>query len=754
MSGLHLLSKASSDDELTARWQVKDPEHYAHIRTLAERAGLADDVIGKLQEGYARQFSLYGAFISRPDQVPGYRRVVKLDPGWQVARGVPVNVLLAVDHDGHLSGRVMEDIDGRHPSVMDMLEFGEPWGGRYGAPETLSDLSRFAKGYRHCPIGMAQAFKRGMQSGAMAGPLPKSFTGPVGGMILRRLQTSHRLAAWALLDALDPEMKRHMRAVHQVSVQSALWLSGNDMPAEPGQNRILARNRLQACRAYPLMSETFAGGELRDTIDQGLPLAPVLEKRLQLNRHELRYLQGLSWQKLGLGFRVDKSQICHAVKAAAATGSLSRDTTRNLWRIHNVARKFALSTDEVLQKIRPAVDAEGKIDWERISKLTDAADMVDYLADKLYVPAALIGLRDRLQNQPEHAGKPSDQTDVTWKHVSISPETLAVENHAFREAFMGMSLKDLLAASDRWHRSLPAHDSRIAQLRTGVTWRALQPSVPCENGVSGRELTSSDALTRQGQMEGHCVGGYDGSVVNSSEGRITLIYSIERGDEILGTLELCGHRKNGDDDRPQGFAFEISQLRGKRNGDVGDEVKAAAKQIRDALKALEPDEVASYLSGLAHSRNQRQGQAALMKDLAAAKYNFWDRKELEAAWSELSVYLPRAVRKAGLDALIESCGAELERNYSPSSVSTEHPTGPDGVVEIAGAHGMTHKVGVLPFWETQQAQAASLLEGTPAPEILSRYQLRGLLKEMGKLNADAEVAEKQDDDFNMDEVPF
>ena len=757
MPGFHLLSEVASDAELTARWQSKDPEHYRHIRTLGERAKLDDQTIDGLQEGYAEQFSRFGAFISKPDQVPGYRRVVKLDPGWQLSPGSPLNVLLAVDHDGRMSGRVMADLDDGHPSVMDMLELGEPWGGSLGEPSTLGDLNRYAKGYRDMPLRLASSFRGGMVRAASAGALPKSFTGTVHGMILRRMQTAHRIAAWALLDALDPDMRRHMRSVHQVNVEAALWLSGNSKPAEPAKARLLARNRLQACRAYPLMSERFICGEMSEAIDHGLPLAPAIEERLQVSRDEVRLLQGLSWQKLGLGFRVETSQIVQAIRAASIVGGLSRENSRNLWRIQTVAAKFALSKDEVLTKIRSASDGNGKIDWEKIAKLTDAADMVEYLADKLYVPAALIGLRARLEGRAGQSGQSADRaagpSGTVWKHVSIAPETLVIENHAHREAFRTMSLKDLLAASDRWHRSLPAHDSRIVKLRTGVRWKGLLPEIACGNAMVGRELISSDALSLQGQMEGHCVGGYDGHVVNSSDRRITLIYSIERNGEIAGTLELGSQRQEVSPGGAARHVFGISQLRGKRNSQVPAEVEDAAERIRTALNALEPEDVTAYLQELGHARHQRQGQTALMKDLAAAKYDFWDRSQLEAAWSELSHYLPRAIRKAGLDAMIEACGAELERNNAALEISRTHKSGPDGVFSVTDAEAKIHRIGVLPFWETHQAQIASLLEGSPGPEIMSRHQLRGLLDSLERNDA-RQDAEKEDEDFCMDEVPF
>lgn len=756
MSGFTLLPAPASpllDDELTSRWEAKEPEHYTHIRTYGERAGVAEEDIRRLQEGYAKEFARFGAFISTPDQVPGYRRVVKLDPGWSGGfGGKGHHVLLAVDDRGHMSCKVMPAEDGPHPSVMEMFERGRHLDGESTG---IGQLNRFASDYRKYPINVAQRFWSGMTHNPTGEsvPLPKLFADPVRGMIKRRIDTAHRLAAWSLMGALDPEIRRHMRGTQQTSVADALWLSGTKRPVNPERARILARNRLQASKAYPILSSQMPAEHIEKAIDEGLPLAPVLQEEFGLNRFELRHLRGVTWQKLGLGFRVDLNWVARAAQVAAEMGGLSRANNRHLHGLSRIARAFRVEFAEAVRKVKPML-ADEKDGKARLSQFADASDMVEHLIDKLYVPAGLNGLRDIVQDRP----KPADHAEIVWVHSDISPDAGDLERHALRSTFHSMSVKDIVEASQRWHRNVFAHDEKIVTLRSETTWRPAIGEIDCENGIVGKELCGSEALSFQGRREGHCVGGYDKAVVHSDERNMTLIFSIEKQGQVLGTLQVSGglRRPKEDPDAEPSYRFSLVQLRGKNNADVDAETEKAADSIVRRINQLPASEIEAYLSDLSDASRRRTLQAELHGPLQKAKYDYWKRDQLEGAWKELSVYLPRATRKAGLDKFIKDCGQMLLPVYETSSKAYLLTPRSDGVFEAKARDGTMIKVGIRPFWETDQALVATFETGAKI-ELWRNYSIAHKIKDMalkhgGLEGEDVEPVRDLDDDF--DEIPF
>lgn len=762
MSGFSLLLPQHEEDrELTERWSAKGGEHYTHVRTLGAKAGLDDEAIIKLQDAYAQAYPEFGVYLSKPGQVEGFRRIIKFDPGWLGEHeDFRRSAVLAVDDRGRLHGRVLQfgggTGDRTNPSVVDVLRNGDPWGGALGQPAVLDDLNRFASAYKKRPLAVAQDFYFRVKHGAgLEEKLPGPFTNPLKAFMRRWITSSHRLAAWAIFDALDPEISRQMRSTHATTLEHAFWFSGTDQPTTPDEAERLARNRLQASKVYPFMTLHFQRKDFAAAIDAGAPLAPMIETEFGLSRHEAKALQGVSWQKLGMGIRPGFEEVAIAARIGSRFGGITRKNYPYLHSTWRAARRLGVSEGEFLDKVAPAFKNGPEEGWTRARRLQDTADMADYLVWKLYVPAALHGLRQHLSANTATA----PVKGARQLHVEMEPDYRAVGKKALPEIFRGLSLKDLLAASDRWHRSLPAHNLRTSTLETGVIWTPMLGSHEAKGGVLCRELASSSSLAEQGQAEGHCVGGYDRNVLHSSDRRLTLIFSLETPEGVIGTLEVFGTKARSEEGAPEHYAFGIAQLRSKQNSKVGPEAEAAAAELVSHLGKMPVEDYADYLAGLTDAQSRRKGQAQLSHTLSEARFNVWDRGELEAAWSDLSVYLPRSVRKAGLETFIAESMAKLMENgdamlgsYAPQSC-TDIMRLEGSVFEGNDGDGDPVLYQIRPFWEIQEMQVKAIRGEADMPDTVAwsaLMQLRAPHPETAP-QAQAEEAE-HDDDFA--EIPF
>lgn len=302
---------------------------------------------------------------------------------------------------------------------------------------------------------------------------------------------------------------------------------------------------------------------------------------------------------------------------------------------------------------------------------SDVRDAAEYLVDKLLLPATRHATR-RLCEADGRRCPPPDTGARGLVEISLRRYGLVTE------LLRGMSVRDLFAFSDRWHRNLERHEDRLITFRSDVSWPPFLQAPPSEGSVRVRELTSTDALQRQGRREGHCVGGYSEKVLSAGQGRVTLLFSIEKGERILGTAEIELRRaepKPGQARQDLDWKAELVQNRSRRNGPVCVEAERAADRVCRALEAAAPERAPSYIEEVETIRNARRSQRSLPKHLQLAGYDVWEPGRLEAAWDELSGYLPRRVRKAGLESLVRSEEQKLLQRDTAYALPSRHVTG-------------------------------------------------------------------------------
>lgn len=741
---------------LDSSHQVRDASHYTHIRTLAEKFGVPEEHIDDIQARYAVAYNASGIFVSRKDEIPGYRRVVLLDPLWSPQSEAPEFTLYAVDDSGRLSARSFprSQFGDEYPSALSLLA-AEPAIRSAKSVRPDLEMNRFATAYREAP---AQVLHRLSTSvvlphwDMMTVPDPFSqdsrhksdaqrkaeeaecsalhrLRATLAAMGKSRIVSGHGLACYAIMDALDPDIAGIMRSSQCTTTQAALWLSGQDRHAsslgDPSATARLSLYRRQACRSYPSLARYMArDGMFNDKIDSGLPLAPAIAAELGLEDREVRVLNGLSWQKIQSRPHLDLDTIAMAAKTGLYLQKLNRTSFGHGKAISHIADKIGVNGREVAAKTSAVLAGKGPDASRLMSRVLDSTDMLQYLVRHLHVPAAMIALKHR-----EKAACDQDLSDTP--NMRILPVDEDLDTHGFEKnmmgaLFRGTGLKDLIANSDRWHRNLPAHQDHIEQFMDDVRWTEMLPLQDLGHGMTARELTSSLALTRQGEREQHCVGGYSRSVVSSGTKRFTQIWSIERDDRILGTLELSG-RILTNDQGARRLSCSIMQLRGYRNSIVDPECTDAAKGLLKRLEDAGPECLDRWLVGVGRANKSQSSLARVPKSIRQAGYNFWAEGAFERVWAELSVYLPRSVRKAGPETFIASMDGALKMPLHEIRVSnlyetglarfsarsgsriTLTPAGTDSDVDMEIRRILEQKpLGIRPFWERAQETVDSI----------------------------------------------
>jgi hypothetical protein len=289
----------------------------------------------------------------------------------------------------------------------------------------------------------------------------------------------------------------------------------------------------------------------------------------------------------------------------------------------------------------------------------DIHDSVEFLAKKLFVPAALNKLKAE-----------AEKRDMQWSHEDASISRMV--GVAKKQILSQMKIKELFDLSDRYHRNLARYEDRLEVTSTAQKWQPLIGDLELTDGVVARELTSSGQLKRQGRKENHCVGGYVGSVLRGSSGyggEALKIFSIEKDGEILSTVEIRTNTatkevKVPDSDEKETVPFlasRVHQNRARGNGTPPDAAIKAAEEIADRINELSVDKFQTYERGLQLVKREQERQNSVSPHVLSCGYNPWDRPSLEQAWDELSAALPRSVRKKGLDGLISSSSIDGQK---------------------------------------------------------------------------------------------
>lgn len=672
----------------------------AAVSSLCRKHGIDPDLADRIRVSLFPRMRRFGAFTSLPDEIPDFRRVVVLGEGWS---RLGMRTALCVSGNGRMIrwplaadtaftvGDIPRLLDTRHPDIS-----------ARDIRDGLADLNLNAHGFSGLVAGRdeAEAIIAGLCRDL--GPdrwrrVPYALTASLEHVVQSRLSRHLRLARHAVTSALEPDMLRLMRSVCLTLSSDAEWFSGvpqgeahlSTGPASRAHDGNLEAARMQAVRSYPAMARPLRdNGDYADAIDARRPLAPLIAADMGVSEAGVRLIQGLTWQKAGVR---PSDPMVGLVRIASLPRDFlpsGRPEYRQLPLIAGLSCALDSSMPETIRWM-----ASGGSPYRFGRELMNNApeDIIDaaaYVADKLLRPARLHGLRRVCEREPDLLGAIGD----LWKAADIKPKAV----------LRGLSARAVFDLSERWHRALPRHDDRLVSLKIDAEWRPLVGLRALPSGTVLREIASAREMKDQGRREGHCVGGYVGEVVGGGPDRATLIFSIEKDGAVIGTAQIAiiRTRKPGTDSRlGDAHHVKIIQNRASKNAPVGAEAKKAAASLRRHLAGIPHGEFLSYVQDLARTSRKSAAARALPPHVVRAGYDIWNRERLEAAWDELSPYLPRRVRKAGLDALIDSMVPEgevlrLRERDSGKSAGTPRP----------------------PFWEVDGRKIGDFLSGAP-PEV-------------------------------------
>jgi hypothetical protein len=210
----------------------------------------------------------------------------------------------------------------------------------------------------------------------------------------------------------------------------------------------------------------------------------------------------------------------------------------------------------------------------------------------------------------------------------------------------GHSLKSLREAQVRWHHVRQTFENEVMTSRDPLAWGPLIGTADLD-GVRAVELTSSDALDRQGRLERHCVGGYTGTVMGATSDRASLIFSLERGERILSTIEITVTRNTWDQ---KSLTWTINQNKAARNAEPDPEAIRAGEQLRGVLFGLPKRQVRDYLTGIQANTTQVRDTLALVTTRYGG--DIVNRDLPERVMSAYAEVLPRALMGLGPDGLM------------------------------------------------------------------------------------------------------
>lgn len=504
---------------------------------------------------------------------------------------------------------------------------------------------------------------------------------------------SQRLGAAAahLMKHLEPEVQHMMRSTAIYKPDYANWLTGttghlvdrdqrqkssvfdfDDVGEYRSENYFqlgvdpeVGRNRRQAIKAFPALAQsTYTAAksyqfqvEKRDdtlggAIDNGKPLLPVLCEKFKVKPATMRRIQGLSWQKLGRDFfhdptanlrRMDKISPDHIPQTrrgcadlAAVADAASQHQGLCEGKYEETLEASAGRLDKIAQELE-GNPAEGM------------GDLHKYLLHKLVAP----GIAQKMVA----SGMSQDQVLEKTDNLNI----YRTDMHLARP-LAGQALRPALQASARWHRALARHEVDLVTERQHVEWNGLTGEIDLGKGITAVELTSKKSLQVEGAEQDHCVGGYDGEVLRGE----SMIYSIRRGGKTLSTVEVgLGSNRAGK------LTTTVEQNMGRSNKPPSKAAIEAGKALSRHIAQLPEEQIENYFDGLEEERVKLEAKEPIDIAKSNTGYDPFDRKQLEKAWTSLSEYLPKPVRKRGLDAFVDAQQEIIVKAIKDREASTQ-----------------------------------------------------------------------------------
>ena len=321
--------------------------------------------------------------------------------------------------------------------------------------------------------------------------------------------------------------------------------------------------------------------------------------------------------------------------------------TRKEFRDFDIMEEFGenlynKSTEWIIRHLSRNGNPWRLIDRMRKTRGRDVMDAVKFLALKLVVPAIL----NKIRNNMNHGGT------IWQKRIPFT----YMEDGAHKFILSNFTLGNLLELSERYHCNIARYEDCFNTVSDQQAWTGILGTLELGNGYTARELTSVLALKIQGRMENHCVGGYSSTILSANMNEIILIFSIERNNRILSTVDIVcsvknsgskGYRLSKKEDHHDLIAL-VRQEKAYNNTVPCRTAQIMADRVVGEIQKIKPDSWQTYLDEVQQMRDPLD----LDPYVAGCGFNPWNRTRFETVWTELFPVLPRFIRKTGLDALI------------------------------------------------------------------------------------------------------
>ena len=275
----------------------------ASLRAMLEKtvsnpqAPCFKDEIDKFERSYADHLEQTRIFISRPNQVPGYRTFIIMGPGIEYPDCDHADII-AVTADGRL---VMEEVIcdfGTDLSVSSII-----------ATSNRLISERFNEGERSgingCPLDLFGVKTTDFQNYGQELDLElepflhnPDICDKILEIIKEEIKNHLTLVCDALCNALDRDVLTTILDTEIVSFEQGEWLTGGD-----GVSREIILARQQAVHAYPILAFLFNSycPLMGQAIDNRTSLSDAIAAYFKTDTRRVKRLQGLTWQHVATG---------------------------------------------------------------------------------------------------------------------------------------------------------------------------------------------------------------------------------------------------------------------------------------------------------------------------------------------------------------------------------------------------------------------------------------------------------------------
>ena len=597
--------------------------------------------IDEFERSYADHLEETRIFISRPNQVPGYRTFIIMGPGLKHPDCYTgLNDVIAVTADGRLvTERIRCDVSSVS-SIIEKSNFLIPEGFKgVRSTDFTSSLDLFGVNTTDfLNYGLETALKPFLHNADICEKIP--------GIINREIKNHLTLAYHTFWNALDRDVVAAIIDTGMVSFEEGKWLTGGD-----GVSREIILARQQAVQAYPTLATYFTSDNydsMSQAIENRTSLSDAIAAHFGTNTRRVKRIQGLTWEHVLTDPKGPKlvSRVPDILNLPESNVPKTPDQFKKL-DIFEEFGKFVFATGlcDTMRRL-----SEHGNPWRFIDRMEQAsgrnvADSVNFLIRKLYIPAAI----NKIDAIAGHNG-----TIANFSSISDSDTPFA--DYFLNEIRAIFKPGQLLDWSERYHRNIARYEDRLDTVSSEQTWPGFFDSIDFGNGCVARELMSAQALRIQGKVENHCVGGYLSEVLSgeSRDREFTLIFSIEENDVIRSTAEIKCVREAEPEkpDRISHLHAWVQQNLAHSNKDPSDDAVRTADRIVEKLKTVDSDTCQAYLDGLNRARLEYARESDVEEHIRFCGFDPLDRTMMERAWEELSLALPRDTRKDGLGKFI------------------------------------------------------------------------------------------------------